>query len=82
MCSKKSELTAEEAKELRELINALEEENAVFQHRILELMAYMEEMTTARVALEKELEALHATRLMRATEPIRRAYAKMRRKSR
>ena len=71
-------LSETEAQELSKLISALEQENAVFQHRILELMAHMEELTTERVAIEQELTGLRNTRLMRATEPLRKVYSRVR----
>ena len=79
MLTEQKPLSAAEAEEVKNLIIALEKENAAFQHRILELMAYMEEMTTQRVALEKELDALNSTRIMRLTQPLRRIYAAIRR---
>lgn len=81
MLTERKALSAAEAEEVKNLIIALEKENAAFQHRILELMAYMEEMTTQRVALEKELDALNSTRIMRLTQPLRRIYAAIRRVS-
>jgi predicted nuclease with TOPRIM domain len=81
MLTEQKPLSAAEAEEVKNLIIALEKENAAFQHRILELMAYMEEMTTQRVALEKELDALNSTRIMRLTQPLRRIYAAIRRVS-
>lgn len=81
MLTEQKALSAAEAEEVKNLIIALEKENAAFQHRILELMAYMEEMTTQRVALEKELDALNSTRIMRLTQPLRRIYAAIRRVS-
>lgn len=81
MLTEQKALSAAEAEEVKKLIIALEKENAAFQHRILELMAYMEEMTTQRVALEKELDALNSTRIMRLTQPLRRIYAAIRRVS-
>jgi predicted nucleic acid-binding Zn-ribbon protein len=78
--------------ELLALVEQLDTDNERLRMKVLELMEEMEETVTAQVAAERhidelreqlqrqdaELRAVHTSKLMRFTAPLRRAYARLR----
>lgn len=85
-------LGAEGIEELVALVDELDADNERLRMRVLELLELMEDAVTAQVAgerriaeleqrcaaLEREIEALGNTRVMRVAAPARRVYARLR----